>query len=141
MPGTPEGVREWARRKGIELHLVPTGGQHFNGQAERMIGLLKKQIWRSFEVIKYTHEETTTILQQAVRIVNSRPLAIGLWSEGDPLSPEDLMMGRAGKGMPVVHFEMGHQLIKRLKVVQRAKEEFWDRWVKELFPSLLKQRK
>jgi hypothetical protein len=51
------------------------------------------------------------------------------------------MMGRAGKGMPVVHFEMGHQLIKRLKVVQRAKEEFWDRWVKEVFPSLLKQRK
>jgi hypothetical protein len=32
-----------------KLHIVPTGGQNFNGQAERMIGLLKKQIWRSFE--------------------------------------------------------------------------------------------
>jgi hypothetical protein len=30
----------WER--GIEWHLVPTGGQHFNGQAERMIGILKK---------------------------------------------------------------------------------------------------
>jgi hypothetical protein len=25
--------------------------------------------------------------------------------------------------------------------VQKAKEEFWDRWVKEVFPSLLKQQK
>jgi hypothetical protein len=39
-----EGVREWAGKKGIEWHLVPTGGQHFNGQAKRMIGVLKKQI-------------------------------------------------------------------------------------------------
>jgi hypothetical protein len=44
-----EGVREWARRNCIEWHLVPTGGQHFSGQAERIIGVLKKQIWRSFE--------------------------------------------------------------------------------------------
>jgi hypothetical protein len=72
-----EGVRKWARRKGIEWHLVPTGGQHFNGQAERMIGILKKQIWSSFEGRKYTHKETTTILQEAAQIVNSRPLATG----------------------------------------------------------------
>jgi hypothetical protein len=25
-----EGVREWAGRNGIECHLVPTRGQHFN---------------------------------------------------------------------------------------------------------------
>ncbi len=48
-----EGVREWAGRNGIEWHLVTTGGQHFNGQAETMIGILKKQIWRSFEGRKY----------------------------------------------------------------------------------------
>jgi hypothetical protein len=26
-------------------------------------------------------------------------------------------------------------------MVQEAKEEFWDRWVQEVFPSLLKQKK
>jgi hypothetical protein len=35
-------VIQWAGKKGIEWVLVPTGGQHFNGQAERMIGLIKK---------------------------------------------------------------------------------------------------
>jgi hypothetical protein len=70
----------------------PTGGQHFNGQAERMIGTLKKQMWRSFKGRKYTHEETCTILQEAAQVVNSRPLATGSWVEGDPLCPKDLMM-------------------------------------------------
>jgi hypothetical protein len=42
-------VVQWAGRKGIEWTLVPTGGQHFNGQAERMIGLIKKQLWKIFE--------------------------------------------------------------------------------------------
>jgi hypothetical protein len=43
--------------------------------------------------------------------------------------------------MPAVHFETGQQLVKRFRVVQQAKEEFWDRWVKKVFPSLLKQLK
>ncbi len=58
-------VMQWARRKGVEWILVPIGGQHFNGQVEKMIGLIKKQIWRSFEGQKYSHEETVTILQEA----------------------------------------------------------------------------
>jgi hypothetical protein len=122
-----EGVREWAGKKGIEWHLVPTGGQHFNGQAERMIGVLKKQIWRSFEGKKYTHEETSTIFQEAAHIVNSRQLATGSWAEGNPLCPEDLMVGKARAGMPTAQFETGQQLVKRFKAVQEAKVEFWDR--------------
>jgi hypothetical protein len=39
-------VIQWAGKKGVEWTLVPTGGQHFNGQAERMIGLIKKQLWK-----------------------------------------------------------------------------------------------
>ncbi len=40
-----QGVQQWAGKRGIEWHLVRTGGQHFNGQAERM----KKQLQKSFE--------------------------------------------------------------------------------------------
>jgi hypothetical protein len=43
-------------RKGIEWHIVPTVGQHFNGKAKRMIGILKKQMWRSSKGRKYTHD-------------------------------------------------------------------------------------
>jgi hypothetical protein len=54
------GVQEWARKRGIEWHLVPTCGQHFNWQADMMIGVLKKQVSWSFDGKKYTHEETCT---------------------------------------------------------------------------------
>jgi hypothetical protein len=40
-----DSIMQWAGRRGIEWVLVPTGGQHFNGQAERMIRSVKKQIW------------------------------------------------------------------------------------------------
>ncbi len=55
-----EGIQQWVGKKGIEWHLVPTGGQHFmvHGQAKRMIKILKKQLQRSLEGKKYTHEET-----------------------------------------------------------------------------------
>jgi hypothetical protein len=134
-------VMQWAGKKGVEWILVPTGGQNFNGQAERMIGLIKKQIWRSFEGRKYSDDETVTILQEAARVVNSRPLACNPWAEDRPLCPENVMLGRARPGQPVVPLESWQQLTKRFRMVQQAKEEFWDRWVKEVFPSLLKQQK
>jgi hypothetical protein len=43
--------------------------------------------------------------------------------------------------MPTTQFETGQRLVKRFKAVQEAKEEFWDQWVKEIFPLLLKQKK
>ncbi len=70
------GVQEWAGKNGIEWHLVPTGGQLYNEQAERMIGILEKQVYQSFKGIKYTHEETCTILKEADHIVNSHPLTV-----------------------------------------------------------------
>jgi hypothetical protein len=106
-----------------------------------MIGLIKRQTWWSFEGRKHSHEETVTILQDAAQIINSRPLACNPWAETQPLCPEDLMLGRARAGTPVVHFETGQQPVKRFKVVQQAKEEFWDRWVKEVFLLLLRQQK
>jgi hypothetical protein len=33
-------VIQWAGKRGIEWILAPTGGQHFNEQAERMNGLI-----------------------------------------------------------------------------------------------------
>jgi hypothetical protein len=51
------------------------------------------------------------------------------------------MLGRACPGQPGVRFETGRQLTRRFENVQRAKEELWGRWIREVFPELLKQRK
>jgi hypothetical protein len=77
-------VVQWAGRKGIEWTLVPTGGQHFNGQAKRMIGLIKKQLWKIFEGKRLSHEETLTLLAEAVQKINSRPITWNPRPEGSP---------------------------------------------------------
>ncbi len=106
------------------------GGQHFNGQAEKMIGLIKKQIWRSFEGKRYFHEETVTILQEAAQVVNSRPLACNPWAESRPLCPEDLMLGRARPGQPVMPPETGQQLTRRFRIVQ-LKQQKWFKYKRD----------
>ncbi len=87
-------VLEEAERKGIEYHLVPTGGQHLNGLAEQMIGMLKKQMHRSFEGRRYSHEEVYTFLQETAHVVNSRMLHLSQWTKADPICLVDLLLGR-----------------------------------------------
>jgi hypothetical protein len=134
-------VVQWAGRKGIEWTLVPTGGQHFNGQAERMIGLIKQQLWRTFEGKRLTHEETLTVLAEAVQKIKSRALTWNPRAEGEPLCAQDLMLGRARPGQAEVKFESGSKLTKRFENVQRTQQEFWKRWIEEVFPEKLRQSK
>jgi hypothetical protein len=63
-------VVQWAGEKGIEWFLSPAG---LNRQTEKVIELVKRQIGRSFEGRKYSYDETTAILMEAVQKVNSRP--------------------------------------------------------------------
>ncbi len=120
---------------------MPTGGQHFNGQAERMIGLIKKQLWRTFEGKRLSHEETLTLLAEAAQKINSRPITRNPRPEGEPLCVQDLMLGRAKPGQVEVKFETGKQLTRRFENVQRTQQEFWKRWIEEVFPEMLKQSK
>jgi hypothetical protein len=67
----------WSRLGGKEYSCkwcLPTGDQYFNGQAEWIIGILKKQMQRSFEDKRYSHKKVCTLLQETAQIVNSRSL-------------------------------------------------------------------
>ncbi len=134
-------VVQWAGRRGIEWTLVPTGGQHFNGQAERMIGLIKQQLWRIFEGKRLSYEETLTVLAEAVHKINSRPITWNPRPEGKPLCVQDLMLGRAKPGQVEVKLESGKKLAKRFENVQQIQRDFWKRWIEEVFPERLKQSK
>jgi hypothetical protein len=106
-----------------------------------MIGLIKKQLWRTFEGKKHSHEETLTLLIEAIQSINSRPLGCNPRPEGEPLCVQDLMLGRAQPGQVEIKFETGKQLTRRFENGQRAKKEFWNRWIEEVFTEMLKQHK
>ncbi len=104
-------------------------------------GLIKKQLWKTFEGKKLTHEETLTVLAEAVQKINSRPLTWNPRPEGEPLCVQDLMLGRAKPGQAEVKFESGKKLTRRFENVQRTQQEFWKRWIEEIFQEKLKQSK
>jgi hypothetical protein len=51
------------------------------------------------------------------------------------------MLGRAKPGQAEVKLESGKKLTKRFEDVQRTQQEFWKRWIEEVFPQRLKQSK
>jgi hypothetical protein len=75
-----------------------------------MIGLIKKQLWKTFEGKRLSNEETLTLLVEAVQKITSRPNTRYPRSEGEPLCFQDLMLGRAKPGQVKVKFETGKQL-------------------------------
>ncbi len=103
--------------RGTEWHLVPTGAQHFNGQAERMIGLLKPCLEQVIAGKRYSYGELATVMAEAAQVVNSHPIARG--SEdvlaGGPITPLHLQLGRATVEVPRVRFEEAPSLTRHLQ--------------------------
>jgi len=138
-------VDNWCKEKKIEWNVVPTGAQHMNGQAERMIGLVKKVLIQTLENKNCSFNELSTILSEAALIVNSRPIGIagreGDMEAGGPITPLHLMMGRATIAAPKVTFEDSFSLTRRLQFVESVKAEFWNKWKAIVFQGLDKSYK
>ena len=98
-------IQEWCNEKKFVWEFVPTQGQHMNGQAERMIGLVKRVPVPILENKKYSYEELNTVLAEVAIIVNSRPIGIkgragNIREELHPISPLHLMLGRGSINPP-----------------------------------------
>ena len=69
-------IQAWCSERKFTWELVPTGGQHMNGLAERMIGILKKTLVRTLENRPCSFNELGTVLCEVALIVNSRPIGV-----------------------------------------------------------------
>jgi hypothetical protein len=115
--------------------VVPTGGQHFNGQAERMIGILKKCLEGTLAGKRCTLGEMGTIVAEAAQMVNSRPIArnTGDPESGGPITPLHLLLGRASVEIPQLRFNEMPKLTQRLQFIEESKKQFWTKWMSQVF--------
>ncbi len=128
--------------RGAEWHLVPTGAQHFNGQAERMIGLLKPCLEQAIAGKRYSYGELATVMAEAAQVVNSRPIARGSedTQAGGPITPLHLQLGRATVEVPRVRFEEAPSLTRRLQHAGEGIKQFWKKWMHLVFQEKLLSR-
>jgi hypothetical protein len=136
-------VHEQAERVGAEWHIVPTGGQHYNGQAERLIGLLKRCLEGALGNRRFTLGELSTVVAEAAQVVNSRPIArnTGDPETGGPITPLHLQLGRATVEVPKVRFEEAPRLTQRLQFIEEAKKQFWKKWMHQVFSGRMLNHK
>jgi hypothetical protein len=133
-------IQDWMAEKKIKWKFAPVGGQHMNGQAERMIQQVKKVLKTTLSGKSCSFNELTTILFEAAVIVNSRPIGIaGRDSDleaGTPITPLHLMLGRATIEAPQMDFNTDYNLTRRLQFVDEVKREFWHKWRAIVFQGL-----
>jgi hypothetical protein len=136
-------VRHQADGVGAKWHVVPTGGQHFNGQAERMIGILKKCLEGTLAGKRCTMGELGTIVAEAAQMVNSRPIApnTGDPESSGPITPLHLLLGRASVEVPQVRFNEMPKLKQRLQFIEEAKKQFWTKWMSQVFGGRMLSQK
>jgi transposase InsO family protein len=63
--GDPSAIQDWLADKRIKWKFSPTGGQHMNGQAERMIQQVKKVLKSTLEGKSCPFNKIATILYEA----------------------------------------------------------------------------
>ena len=133
-------ISEWTEERSIQWHIVPTASQHFNGCAESMIKVTKRQLTELVKNRQLTRGELDLVFSDVMVLVNTRPLMIRAGSDpigAAPITPMHLILGRATVDVPKVTFEEKASLTKRLRFLETIKQEFWSKWIAQVFSSLV----
>jgi len=133
-------IQEWAQQRRIEWEIVPTASQHFNGCAEAMIKITKKQLTEMMKNKDVSRGELDTLFSDVMVIVNSRPLMCRAGSDplsGGPITPMHLLLGRSTVEVPDVVYQTITSITGRLRFMEALKKEFWDKWFTQVFPNLV----
>jgi len=133
-------IHEWASGMKTEWHVVPTDSQHFNGCAEAMIKITKRQLTENLKNKNFTKGELDTFLSDVIFIINSRPLMRRAGEDvlsGPPITPLHLLGGRCTQNIPLPNLDENPRLSKRLRFLEETKQEFWKKWFLQVFHNLV----
>lgn len=124
-------------KRGVEWQFHPPFSSHRGGVWERLIRSVKRILRSIANEQVLTDEKLSTLLIEAERILNSRPIVP--WSQSDTerpaLTPNDLLMlNKRVSG--VVPLTMTERYIKGWQQVNYLTQVFWKRWTREYLPLL-----
>ena len=128
----------------LSWKIVPAQAHHYVGGAERLIGIMKRQLKSKIEYSHMNFNELLLTVQEIAKILNNRPLAVenaGSIEHWRCISPSDLLGGRASEPLCSWSQMEGSAPTKRLNYLQRKADEFWSVYRQDILPKLLKAEK
>ena len=135
-----ETIHAWASSKRMTWTVVPAEGQHQNGLSESLIKSVKRTIKHKIGPHVFTFAQLQTALFEISNIINSRPLGIAPGSDPtdpQPLTPNDLLLGRSSGEVPQGPFDSGKSTTKRFRFLQQLVDDWWQHWYQSVLPTLV----
>ena len=130
-------------QKGITWVFNPPAASHMGGVWERQIRTVRSLILGVLRHQTLNDESLSALMCNIESIVNGRPITKLSDDPKDPLplTPNHLLLLRAGPTLPPGHFVKNDIYRRRWRQVQYLSDIFWSRWVKEYLPALQERQK
>ena len=95
-----------------------------------------------------SYDELVTLLARISCSINSRPLGLSHISPNDqqedilqPITPNHMLLGRSSPESPPLEYSDSDKFCHRLAYVAAVEEEWWQKWISSVLPTLLPPRK
>ncbi|XP_076656372.1 uncharacterized protein LOC143361016 [Halictus rubicundus] len=135
---------EFASSHRMIWKFIPPASPHMGGSWERLVRSVKTALKVTLKERSPKEETLQTVLLEAERTVNSRPLTHVSVDPRDPeaITPYHFLIGTSSADpLPNVPDDIELYSRKQWRVAQRLADHFWNRWVREYLPTLQPRRR
>ena len=115
-----------------------------NASCESLLRLVKNGLSKSMGDSVLTFSELQTVMFEVSNLINSRPIGHkpgNVIEYGTYLCPNDFILGRNNNHAPEGMFDIKSDYSKRLKFVQDIINNFWKRWIRDYWHTLIIRKK
>jgi hypothetical protein len=136
-------IQRYGHQRETQWNFSPADSKWYNGSTEALVKTTKRALSITVGDHACTFSEFQTIMFEVAQIVNQRPIGRKPTSTEEPpyLSPNDLLLGRSTNLIPQGPFDDDTSVKDRYKFTQAILNNFWKRWIREIFPTLVVEPK
>ena len=145
-----QAIAEWnqqqiikdLRQRGIDWHFNAPHSSESGGIWERQIRTIRKVLCSITSSITFTDEQLLTLMAEAERVVNNRPLSHVGDDSSTIITPSMLLTLKSDSCLPPGVFSPDdHYTVRRYRQAQYLASVFWQRFMRHYLPSLQARQK
>lgn len=135
-------VQQFCSEKNVVWEFTTADAPWMNGVTESLVKSAKRAIESALGSQILTFSQLLTVFFEAAELVNERPIGQHPTdpTDGAYLCPNDLLLGRSSNTVPQGPFQAGKNT-KLFFFLQQIVDNFWQKWTRDFFPSLVVEPK
>ena len=138
-----EKIRRECLTEGSNWNFTTADAPWMNGATEALVKSVKKAIHTTIGEQVLSAIEFLTAMYEVAQLVNQRPIGRHPKhpDDGPYLCPNDFVIGRSSPRVPQGPFKQRCSHKYRLDFLENVVGQFWNRWIRDVFPNMIIQPK